>query len=645
MAKQNKSKSKGKQQPEKPQKVFNLRFFITYLLLFTSIFMMQKSCQKQQMLEEKAKKEQHIQDSLAQLQARQVAKDLTISNDSTGLAKAGELIGNFSYNLSLQDGAEDVTFENDLVKAVIARKGGYFKTFELKKYKTFDSLPLYLVKDNAELNLQLKTKDGKVIDTKLLDFHPQVSKDGENTKISMKLYAGADKYLEYEYVFKPGDYMFDFNIRTKNLDDVLHAGDVPLHWELKAYRHEKSISYENRFVTIKYEYEDGKTDYLNEMKEEADAEAVDVNWVDYKQHFFSTFLISNDKAFEKAKFKQINLAKSGEDTLRYTKHFFTDTALKTDNGNFSYPMKMFYGPNEYKLLESYNMGIEQVVPLGWGIFGWVNKWLFMPLFSFLSSFISNYGIVIILMTIIIRLATAPLTYKTYVSQAKNKILKPEIDEINKKYKDNPAKRQKEVMALQSKAGVSPLAGCIPSLLFIPIFYALFRFFPAAIGLRQKGFLWADDLSAYESIYHLPFKIPMYGDHVSLFALLASIVMFFQIKMTANQQNTSMPQQEGMPDMQKMMKWMMYLSPLMLLFFFNSYASGLSLYYFISYSMTVIIMLVIKKYVIDEGKLKAIIEENKKKPKKQGRFARKMAELMEKAEEQKRLQEEMKRKKK
>jgi YidC/Oxa1 family membrane protein insertase len=413
---------------------------------------------------------------------------------------------------------------------------------------------------------------------------------------------------------------------------------------MKVYRHEKSITYENRFVTTKYEMEDGKDDYLNEMKEEADDKAVDVNWIDFKQHFFSTFLISKEKAFDTVKFYQRNLAKSGNDTLRYTKEMHVNANLKSEDGHLSYNMKMFYGPNEYDLLKSYDMGIEKVVPLGWGIFGWVNKWFFMPLFALLSSFISSYGIVIILMTIIIRLVVSPLTYKTYLSQAKSKILKPEIEEIAKKYKDNPAKRQKETMALQSKAGVSPLAGCIPSLLFLPIFYALFRFFPAAIGLRQKGFLWADDLSAYDSVMTLPFNIPMYGNHVSLFALLASITMFFYMKMNATNQ-TSMPTQEGMPDMQKMMKWMIYLSPLMLLFFFNVYASGLSLYYFISNLMTIIILVVIKKYVIDEEKIKAIIEENKTKPKKQGRFAKKMAELMEKAEEQKRLQEEMKKKKK
>ncbi len=645
MAKNNKSNKMQSQKGEQPQKVFNLRFFITYTLLFISTYMMMKSCERQKQLEEKAKLEQKRKDSLAQLKAKETTKELQIVRDSAGMAQAAQLIGDFSYNLQISDNQnDDITVETDLIKAVIARKGGYFKSFELKKYKTYDSLPLYLVHNNSRFNLKLKTKDGKEVNTELLDFHPSISKDGKNTKVSMKLYAGAQNYLEYIYTFKPDDYMIGFVIRTNNMENILQNGEIPLHWEMKAFRHEKSISYENRFVTLKYEYEDGKDDYLSAMKDQADDEAEDVNWVDYKQHFFSSFLITPEKAFEKASFKQINLAKSGEDTLQYTKHFFTDTALKTTDGNLNYPMKMFYGPNDYKLLESYQLGIEKVIPLGWGIFGWVNKWLFMPLFAFLSSFIGNYGIVIILMTIIIRLLVSPLTYKTYLSQAKSKILKPEIEEINKKYKDNPAKRQKEVMALQSKAGVSPLAGCIPSLLFIPIFYALFRFFPAAIGLRQKGFLWADDLSAYDSIAHLPFKIPMYGDHVSLLALLASITMFIYMKMNASNQ-TSMPSQEGMPDMQKMMKWMIYLSPVMLLFFFNSYASGLSLYYFISNLMTIVILVVIKKYVIDEQKIKAVIEENKKRPKKQGRFAKKMAELMEKAEEQKRLQEEMKRKQK
>jgi YidC/Oxa1 family membrane protein insertase len=641
------AKKKNKQPvKEQPKKVFNFRFFLTYFLLFISTWMLMRSCEQQKQLKEQVAKEQKIKDSIAKAKKDSIQKVLETSA-SADIKEAEKLLGDFSYNLVMDSvsPAKDITIENKLFKAVLAKKGGYFKKFELKKYKRFDSLPLYLInKNNAHLNLVFKTKDGKELNTSLLDFHPELKKEGENTIVSMKLYAGPDKYLEYEYIFRPNEYMFDFNIRTKNMEGIILSDSIPLHWELKAFRHEKGIAYENQFTTIKYEYEDGKTDKLSPMKEEDEEDAEDVDWVDYKQHFFSTFLISSDKHFKKAHLKQINLAKSKSDTLTYTKHFFTDTYLNADRGNLSYKMKMYYGPNDYKLLSSYDLGIEEVIPLGWGIFGWVNKWFMMPLFNLLSSKILNYGLVIILMTIIIRLLVSPLTYKTYLSQAKNKILKPEIDELNKKYKDNPAKRQKEVMALQSKAGVSPMAGCLPSLIFLPIFYALFRFFPSAIGLRQKGFLWVDDLSSYEEAFHLPFKIPMFGETVSIFAILAAITMFIYMKMNMSAQSSmSMPQQEGMPDMQKMMKWMFYISPIMMLVFFNRYAAGLSLYYFISNLMTIIILLVIKKFVIDEDKIRNIIEENKKKPKKQGRFARKMAELMEKAEEQKRLQEEMKKK--
>ena len=644
MAKQNKRKPQKTQ--AQPQKKFNFKFFLTYFLLFMSTWMLMRSCEQSRKIKEQAAKEQRIKDSIQKVKEDSI-KNVLANVATKGNEDANKLLGNFAYNIKMDSvqPAKDITFENDLFKAVISKKGGYFKTFELKKYKTFDSLPLMLVKnDNAHLNLKIKTIDGKEINTEAMDFHPEIKKEGDNTLISMKLYAGDNKYLEYEYVFKPNDYMFDFNIRTKNMEQVIAGDSIAFHWDLKAYRHEKGVSYENQFTTIKYKTGEGKIDDLSARKKSDEENVEDVVWFDYKQHFFSTFLINNEKHFKSVKFKEINLAQSGADTLKFTKQFFTDTSLKTDKGNLNYNMKMFYGPNDYKLLSSYKMDIHRVVPLGWGIFRWVNQWFMIPLFNFLSSFISNYGLVIILMTVIIRLIVSPLTYKTYLSQAKNKVLKPEMEEINKKYKDNPTKRQKAVMELQSKAGVSPMAGCLPSLIFLPIFYALFRFFPSNIGLRQKGFLWVDDLSSYESIYKLPFHIPAYGDNVSLFALLAAITMFIYMKMNMSAQSSmSMPTQEGMPDMQKMMKWMFYISPIMMLVFFNRYASGLSLYYFISNLMTIIILIVIKKYVIDEDKIKSIIEENKKKPKKQGRFARKMAELMEKAEEQKRLQEEMKKK--
>jgi YidC/Oxa1 family membrane protein insertase len=266
--------------------------------------------------------------------------------------------------------------------------------------------------------------------------------------------------------------------------------------------------------------------------------------------------------------------------------------------------------------------------------------LFIPLFGFLSGFLP-YGIAIIVMTVLIKLVMSFVQYKQFLSQAKMKVLKPELDAIREKHKDNKMKAQQETMALQNKAGASPLAGCLPGLIQLPVFYALFMFFPTAFALRQKSFLWADDLSSYDSIAELPFTIPMYGDHVSLFPILAAIAIFFYMKMTTGQQMASQPTQEGMPDMSKMMKYMIYFSPILMLVFFNQYASGLSLYYFISNLISIGIMLVIKNYILDEDKIHAQIQVNKTKPKKQNKFQKKMAGMMEQAEQQKQAQQKRK----
>ncbi|MCB0432692.1 MAG: membrane protein insertase YidC, partial [Mangrovimonas sp.] len=323
------------------------------------------------------------------------------------------------------------------------------------------------------------------------------------------------------------------------------------------------------------------------------------------------------------------------DTL-YTKMFKTKMPMELAGGELNKTMDWYFGPSDYKTLTSYDRNLDEVMPLGWGIFGWINRYVFIPMYNFLSGFLAP-GIVIILMTIIVRILMSPVTYKSYLSQAKMRVLKPEITEINQKYKDNAMKRQQETMALYSKAGASPMAGCLPALMQLPVFYALFMFFPSNFDLRQKSFLWADDLSSYDVVAKLPFHIPFYGEHVSLFPLLASVAIFFYMRMTTGQQVASQPTQEGMPDMSKMMKYMIYISPLMMLFFFNNYASGLSLYYFVSNLITIGIMLVIKNYIIDEDKIHAKIQENKKKPKKENRFQKKMKEMMEQAEQQKQAQ--------
>lgn len=547
--------------------------------------------------------------------------------DSAAVAKAQSRLGAFGYSAQLAaQGEKSISVESDVLELTFDTQGGYLSEVKLKNFDTFDDDPVYLIKDNnATFNLNLVTADGRVFDTQDLYFEPTVSKNGENTVVSMKLKASPNEYLEYRYVLKPNDYMMDFSVRSEGLSNLLNASQpVTLDWKLKGYRHAKSISYENRYTELIYEYGEGDDDAISSGEEEDE----DITYVAYKQHFFTSILLT-DTPFETGKFKSENLVEDEEIDTLYTKAFASRLPLKLQGGELSYNMNWYYGPSDYEILNNYDRNLDEIMPLGWGIFGWINRYVFIPFFGFLSSFLPNYGIAIIVMTIVVRLVLSPVTYKSYLSQAKMKVLRPEINELNEKYKDNPMKKQQETMKLYSKAGASPMSGCLPALMQLPVFYALFQFFPSAFELRQKGFLWAEDLSSYDQVAQLPFTIPFYGDHVSLFPILASIAIFIYMMMTTgqNMQNT---QQPGMPNM----KFIMYLSPIMMLFFFNNFASGLSLYYFTSNLITIGIMLVIKNYIVDEDKIHAKIQENKKKPKKQGKFARKMQEMMEQAEQQK-----------
>jgi len=559
-------------------------------------------------------------------------KEITpeIQQDSAALAASREQLGAFGFSATLPSATNNTTtIANDVLELKIDNKGGYISQARLVKFKTYDSIPVYTIKDgNASFNLNFTTKDGRVINTKDMYFEPTVSQSGDNKVISMKLKVSPDEFLEYRYVLKPGEYMMDFVIRSQGLNGVINsASKINMDWKLKGYRHSKSISYENRYTELSYEHNDGDDSDVGKGKlDEEDAE--DVTYIAYKQHFFSSILLT-DTAFEKASFVSQNLVEDEDIDTVYTKSFSSTMPLALKGGELNYNMNWYYGPTDYKILNDYDRNLDEVVPLGWGIFGWINKNIFIPFFAFLSGFLPSYGIAIIVMTIVVRLVLSPVTYKSYLSQAKMKILRPEINELNEKYKDNPMKKQQETMKLQSKAGASPLSGCLPALMQIPVFYALFQFFPSAFQLRQKGFLWADDLSSYDTIAQLPFKIPFYGDHVSLFPILASIAIFIYMMMTTGQ-NMQNNQQPGMPNM----KFLMYLSPLMMLIFFNNYASGLSLYYFTSNLITIGIMLVIKYVIVDEEKIHAKIQANKKKPKKQGKFAKKMQEMMEQAEQQK-----------
>ena len=554
--------------------------------------------------------QEQVQDNKIEEEPGKVAFEVT---DSISLLNAQSQLGAFSYSATLPSAkANESILESDLFIIKVANKGGQITEVELKKFKTYDQKPLYLIKDNNALfNISFATTDNRTLNTKDLYFEPTLTNNGENTVLSMKLKVANDRFLEYRYEIKPDDYMLDFAIKSQGMDNAINTSQsLNLDWDLKAYRQEKSLQSENMY-TYYYYKADNDVSYLTNDDEDTE---INVNWVAYKQHFFSSIL-KTDTPFSSAKFISKNLVVDEDIDTIYTKQYSVNAPLDMKNGELNYDMNWYFGPTNYRILNKYKgTDLSDVADLGWGIFGWINKIVFVPVFSFLSSFIGNYGLIIILMTIVVRIIMSPVVYKSYLSSAKMKVLRPEMNEINEKYKgkENAMKRQQETMALQRKAGVNPLSGCIPALIQMPVFFALFRFFPSSIELRQKGFLWANDLSSYDTIAILPFKIPYYGEHVSLFPILASVAIFFYMQMTQSQQmNMQQPTQEGMPDMGKMMKMMMWFSPIMMLFFFNNYASSLSLYYFVSNLLTIIIMLVIKHYIIDEDKIHAQIQENKK----------------------------------
>jgi YidC/Oxa1 family membrane protein insertase len=592
-------------------------------------------------LKEKEKKEQVEKQAKETKSAKTVtATTIVAPADATQTAAAQAQLGSFGYSATLPSATDAVTeIKNEVLSLKISNKGGYIVDATVLGFEQFEKnskKAVQIIKDqNASLDITLNTADNRTLHTKDMFFEPKLTTEGKNQVLTLQLKAGPDQFLEYRYVLKPNEYMLDFGIRSQGLEKVINTSKpLDLEWQLKTYRNEKSISYENRYTELVFEYEEGKDDYLNAAKDSED-EAVDVSYIAFKQHLFTSILLTDTK-FKTAKFKSDNLVEDEEKDTIFTKNFTAQIPLAFKNGALNYNMNWYYGPSDYTILNDYDRNLDEVVPLGWGIFGWINRYIFIPVFELISGLGISFGIAIILFTILVRIVMSPVTYKSYLSQAKMKVLRPEITELNEKFKDNPMKKQQETMKLYSKAGVNPMAGCLPALLQMPIFYALFQFFPSMFDLRQKSFLWADDLSSYDSIYQLPFHIPFYGSHVSLFPILASIAIFFYMKMTTGDQVMA-PPQEGMPDMGKIMKIMIYVSPIMMLFFFNNYASGLSLYYFVSNSITIGIMLVIKNYIVKEDKIHAQIQENKTKEKKESKFQKKMRELMEQAEAQKAAQ--------
>jgi YidC/Oxa1 family membrane protein insertase len=626
------------------QKKFDLNSIIGFVLIFGILIwiMYQNQPDPKVIAAEKAKKELVAKATkakeLEQKSIEKAAVAVAATGDSTQLAQLQKTLGNFAYSATLPSAKGDfTTIENDVVKLKIANKGGFIVEAVLKNFEKFkkgSGQLVELIKDNnTNLNISLQTSDNRTLNTKELYFEPSVSTIGQDQVLSMKLKAGANEFLEYKYILKPNDYMIGFDVRSQGLNKVLNTSKpLDLEFDTKSFRNEKSISYENRYAEIYFEHEGDKINYVGQGKDKEETPEK-VNYIAFKQHFFSAILLTNTP-FATSKLHSTNLVNDETKDTIFTKQFKAEVPLNFTNGELDYKMNWYFGPSDYKTLKSYNKNLEKIIPLGWGIFGWINKFIFIPLFGFLSSYIA-YGVAIILFTILIKIAMSPITFKSFLSQAKMKVLRPEIAELGEKFKKDPMKKQQETMKLYNKAGVNPMAGCIPALIQLPFMYASFQFFPSAFELRQKSFLWADDLSSFDEVIKLPFHIPLYGDHISLFPVLAAIAIFFYMKMTSGDQQMAAPQQEGMPDMAQMMKIMIYVSPLMMLFFFNSYGAGLSLYNFISNLITIGIMIVIKKYFIDSDKIHAQIQENKlKAPKKPSKFQQKLQEAMEQAEAQK-----------
>ncbi len=502
----------------------------------------------------------------------------------------------------------EFSIENQDLKLVISNKGGKITSAFLKDYQDYNKNPLNLfVKDSNEFNIQILTEK-ELLNTK--DLYFKVVQQN-NDQIILRSTSINNQYIEFIYTIY-NNYMIDFDVNLVKINQIIPSNTnyIRLEWEMQTPQTEKSKSNQDMYTGIQYQYaSDKEVDYLSYTKTDEEKIKSKLSWVAFQQQFFSAIILS-----ETGLGKPTKLISTKNEKSQYIKNLKAEFELDYSHKDLeNLKFKFYLGPNHYKILQSYNYGFEELIPLGWGIFGWVNKYIIINIFDLLSRYIANYGLIILLLTLIIKICLAPFTYKAFLSQAKMKVLKPEIDALTAKYKEkDPLKSQQETMNLYRKAGVNPMGGCLPMLFQFPILLAMFKFFPASIELRQESFLWADDLSSYDSIMDLPFEIPFYGDHVSLFTLLMTISTLLYTRMNSSMATGQMAQ----------MKWMMYLMPVMFLGFFNNYAAGLSYYYFLANMFTFGQQYVMKQF-IDEKKLLKELEANKKKPKKKSKFQKKI----------------------
>ncbi len=578
--------------------------------------------------------QQNYADSLAAVQeservAAEQAKTMTAEDlkraDSLAMAAKSAALGVFA---SAADGSENlVELSNSVVKVVLSSKGASMKSATLLKYKTYDDKLLELFRDDEmSFNMTFPMTNGCNLNTSDLYFSVKSKTD---SSVVFSLEGEGNASLDFVYSLSEDSYMVDFDVVSHNCSYAFKPEkNIPLVWKNKRRQLEKGRVFENRYSKLCYKDDDG----IQEMSEESNdqATAQNVKWIAFKDQFFSVVLIS-DSLMERSMLQSEKLS----DSTIYMKDYMANVQVPF---NQSASFRFFIGPNWYKLLKSYDkdlsgddkLQLKRLVPLGWGLFRWINQLIVIPLFDFFGSFISSMGIVILLLTLVVKTLLFPLTYKSYLSNAMMKALKPEIDKINQKYPENSPEKSQEVMALYRRSGVSMTGGCLPMLLSMPILIALFCFFPSAIELRQQSFLWAEDLSSYDAIVTFPFSIPLIGDHLSLFCVLMTVTNLVYTKYSMSMTDTGTYQQ--MP----MMKYMMYFMPLMFFFMFNDYSSGLCYYYFISMLITVIQTLLIRRSVDDE-KLLRKIKENREKPVQKTGWMERISEIQRMAAEQQAMQ--------
>ncbi len=548
------------------------------------------------------------------------------AKDSTEIVAISETVGTSMAN-AIKGTEEFYTLQNDQIKVVFSNKGGRIASVETVKYKRHNGEKLVLFtpeRSQFDLNFFI----GQSISTSKFFFQPvnvaksTVFSSADSVKsATFRLYTDETSYIEYVYTLKKGSYMVDYKVNFVGMQGKFPANmsSIDINWSLDAPQQEKGFKNENNYTAVAYKFpgEKGDLEELSATKDVASEKiTTKIHWVDFKQQFFSSILVAKDNFSSGDLSQSTHKPDSG-----YVKNFKATLQVPFNPATKSIDLAFYFGPNKFNELKKYNLEFESVVPLGSWIIRWINRWVVIPVFDFLELYIGSFGIIILILTVLIKLCLFPLTYKSYLSMAKMRVLKPEVDKINEKFpkKEDALKKQQEVMGLYRKTGVNPMGGCLPMILQMPILFAMFKFFPASFELRQESFLWADDLSSFDSILKLPFEIPMYGAHISLFTLLMALSLYFTSKISTSQMADTNQQMPGMKFMT------LYMMPVMMLLWFNNYAAGLSYYYMLSNLITLGQTYLIRQSVNDHAIL-AKLKENSKKPVKKSRFQQKLEDI-------------------